>query len=128
MHKENFASLVFHTYGVLADHPFEDAPEISVFRHAENQKWFAVTMKIKRAKLIPQGEGDLEIVNFKCAPEVIESLAGIERGLFPAYHMNKTHWLTAALDGSCDIQTLGWLLGISYELTKKKTTKVDREP
>ena len=59
-------------------------------------------------------------MNMKCAPEVIESIAGVEPGIYPAYHMNKTHWLTVALDGSCDDATVEWLLGISYDLTRPK--------
>ncbi len=33
--------------------------------------------------------------------------------------MNKTHWLTVAL-AECETDTLMWLLGISYDLTKPK--------
>lgn len=121
MDKKDFEALVFDTYGIQADHPFEDNPEISVFRHESNQKWFAVSMPVRRKKLAFSGDGCVEVVNLKSAPEVIESLAGIEPGLFHAYHMNKTHWITAVLDGSCDEATLVWLLGISYDLTKKKS-------
>ena len=123
MTKEEFSALVFDTYGVMADCPFEDSPEILVFRHERNQKWFAVTMPVKKKRLGIGGEETVDIVNLKCAPEVIESLAGIEPGLYPAYHMNKTHWITATLDGACDEETLAWLLGISYELTSRKKKK-----
>lgn len=123
MNKTEFEALVLDTYGIRADCPFEDDPEIHIFRHENNQKWFAALMPVKRARLALSGDGYVDAVNLKCAPEVIESLAGIEPGLFPAYHMNKTHWITAALDGSCDDATLSWLLGISYDLTKKKSKK-----
>jgi predicted DNA-binding protein (MmcQ/YjbR family) len=58
----------------------------------------------------------------KCAPEVIESIAGVEPGIYRAYHMNKTHWLTVALP-YCGEDTVAWLLGISHELTARKITK-----
>ncbi len=38
--------------------------------------------------------------------------------MFPAYHMNKAHWLTIALDGSAEEEKLKFLLDMSYELTK----------
>ena len=41
-----------------------------------------------------------------------------EAGMFPAYHMNKAHWLTIALDGSAEEEKLKFLLDMSYELTK----------
>jgi predicted DNA-binding protein (MmcQ/YjbR family) len=33
--------------------------------------------------------------------------------------MNKTHWLTVCLE-ECDADTILWLMGISYDLTRTK--------
>ena len=43
-----------------------------------------------------------------------------EPGFFPAYHMNKTHWITAALDGSADDEKIKFVLERSFDLTKPK--------
>lgn len=117
MTREELEALVFDAYGVRADYPFEEDLLTGVFRH-ESGKWFAIAMKIPERKLGKDTDRQIDVVNFKCAPEVIESLAGIETGIYPAYHMNKMHWLTVHL-AECDPDTLSWLLGISYELTKK---------
>ena len=111
---------IFDTYGVEADYPFEEDFETGVFRHKGSRKWFGIAMNIDYSKIIPGRNGSVDVVNLKCAPEVIESIAGVEPGIFRAYHMNKTHWLTVALDGSCDDETVGWLIGISYDLTGRK--------
>ena len=118
MNRKEFEALVLDTYNVRADYPFEEDITTGVFRH-ENGRWFAIAMNIPGAKLGLDGR-NIDVVNFKCAPEVIESIAGVEPGIFRAYHMNKTHWLTVALDGSCDDGTVSWLLGISYDLTRGK--------
>ena len=76
-------------------------------------------MKISEKKLGHAGDRTVDVVNFKCAPEVIESIAGVESGIYRAYHMNKNHWLTVCL-GECDDDTINWLLTISYELTMPK--------
>lgn len=34
--------------------------------------------------------------------------------------MSKKHWLTLALDGSCDDETLRWVTQISFDLTRRK--------
>ena len=115
MTRGEFEELVFDTYGVRADYPFEDDLETGVFRHGSG-KWFALAMMVKGNKLGKKTDSTLEVVNLKCAPEVIESLIGVEPGIYRAYHMNKTHWLSAVLS-ECDRDTLLWLLGISYELT-----------
>ena len=80
-------------------------------------------MKIPKLRLGLSGNDIIDVVNLKCAPEVVESLAGVESGIYRAYHMNKIHWLTVALDGSCDEDTIAWLLEISYDLTKPKIKK-----
>ena len=118
MTRSDFEALVFETYGIKADYPFEDDFESGVFRHASG-KWFALAMNISESKLGLMGDGRIDVVNLKCAPEVIESLAGAERGIYRAYHMNKIHWLTVSLP-ECDEKTVRWLLGISYELTSVK--------
>ena len=118
MTRKYFEELVFDTYNVKADYPFEDDFETGVFRH-ESGKWFALAMNISAKKLGKTSEMQIDVVNFKCSPEVIESIAGVEPGIYRAYHMNKTHWLTVALS-ECDDNTVLWLLAISYDLTKSK--------
>ena len=119
MTREEFEGLVLDFYGVRADYPFEEDFETGVFRHGDSGKWFAIAMRVSESKIGKSGSRLIDIVNFKCAPEVIESIAGVETGVYRAYHMNKTHWLTVALE-ECDVDTLTWLLNISYELTRRK--------
>ena len=79
-------------------------------------------MEVPRDKLGLPGTEMLDIVNFKCDPILISSLRG-ETGIFLAYHMNKTSWITAALDGSVQAETIKLLLDVSYELTKPTPRK-----
>ena len=122
MTRGEFEALVLDIYNVRADYPFEDDFVTGVFRHTDSGKWFGIAMNIPFAKIRPGGEGSVDVVNLKCAPEVIESIAGVEVGIYRASHMNKTHWLTVALD-ECDKDTILWLLGISYDLTRSKIRK-----
>ena len=119
MTRKEFEALIFDTYNVRADYPFEDDLMTGVFRHTDTGKWFALAMNISAKKLGKTSQMQTDVVNFKCSPEVIESLVGIEPGIYRAYHMNKTHWLTVALP-ECDEGMISWLLGISYELTRRK--------
>ena len=119
MTRSEFEALVLENYGVNADYPFEGDFETGVFRHGDSKKWFGIAMNIDYSKIVPYKKGTVEVVNLKCAPEVIESVAGVEPGVYRAYHMNKTHWLTLAL-GECDDATVAWFLNISYDLTQRK--------
>jgi predicted DNA-binding protein (MmcQ/YjbR family) len=49
-----------------------------------------------------------------------------ETGIFPAYHMNKAHWISALLDGSVEKEKLEWLLDLSFDLTNKKLKKAPK--
>ena len=118
LRKELEAYIVNH-YAAQPDYPWTDSPRAAVFHHAGNRKWFALVMEVPRDKLGLAGTEKLDIVNFKCDPILIASLRG-EPGIFPAYHMNKSSWITAALDGSVPAETIELLLHVSYELTKPK--------
>ena len=121
MTRKEFEELVFDTYNVRADYPFEDDFVTGVFRH-ESGKWFALAMNIGERKIGHDGDEKIDVVNLKCAPEVIESLAGIEPGIYRAYHMNKTHWLTVVFSEAEDA-LIKMLLDQSYDLTAKKRSK-----
>ena len=119
MNREELEAYILNHYSTEADYPWADTPRAAVFRHTGNRKWFALMMEVPREKLGLPGTEKLDIVNFKCAPILIASLRG-ETGIFPAYHMNKASWITAALDGSVPAETIELLLDVSYELTKPK--------
>lgn len=119
MERSDFEAFVSNIFGEKPDRPFEDDPTIAVFRHNDNRKWFGVVMTIPKKKLGIKDEGYIDIINLKCAEEIIDSLRG-ESGIYPAYHMNKRHWISVALDGSADLDTIEWLITISYQLTEKK--------
>lgn len=118
MNKRELAAYIEETYHCRPYQPWEGSPENEVFRHATNHKWFALSFPVDRMKLGLAGEGRIDIVNLKCDPALAGSLAQ-EAGIFPAYHMNKTHWISVALDGSVPDELLRYLLDMSYGLTKK---------
>lgn len=119
MNRNEFARYISEEYGVEGDFPFEKYPGYMVFRHQKSGKWFAVAMELPREKLGIEGDGAIDVVNLKCDPLLIGSLR-CESGFFPAYHMSKGNWITAALDGSVDDEHLMFLVDMSFELTKAK--------
>ena len=83
MTRREFEDIVFDTYNVRADYPFEEDFETGVFRHGSG-KWFAIAMRINEKKLGHSADSVIDVVNFKCAPEVVESIAGVEPGIYRA--------------------------------------------
>ncbi len=119
MTRPELEACIESAYGITADYPFTDDFVTAVFRHPGNRKWFAIAMRIPKTKLGIADDGIIDIVNVKCDPEVLRSFHG-QNGIYPAYHMNRNHWLTLTLDGRVSEDTTEFLLGISYDLTKNK--------
>ena len=94
-------------------------------RNRRNRKWFALVTTVSRSKLGLPGKQPVDIVNLKCDPLLIGSLR-MEPGFYPAYHMNKDNWITAALDGSAPDDTIRMLLEMSYAATAPKLRKKPR--
>jgi predicted DNA-binding protein (MmcQ/YjbR family) len=118
MTRQEFSSFIEDFYGIKYDCPFEDDLDTWVFRHPDNKKWFALVMTIKKRRLGIDSDEFINLVNMKCAPEIIDDLWK-ESGVFPAYHMNKKHWITVILDGSMPDERLFELIDNSYALGKK---------
>ena len=51
----------------------------------------------------------VEIIDLHADPEKIPHMVDNVK-LFPGFHMNKKHWLTLALDGSCSDETLQFVI------------------
>lgn len=103
-------------YGTEADYPFEDDFETAVLRHAGNRKWYGIVMRVSRRKFGFDGDEVIEVLNVKQPVEMFGSF-GPEDGVFPAYHMNKLHWVSILLpDAPPDV--VRFLLYASYESTR----------
>ena len=119
MTRQELERYILDTYPAQEDRPWLEYPGHQVFRHTGNKKWFALAMTLTRDKLGLPGEGLVDAVNLKCDPRLVPTLLG-EPGFLPAYHMNKTHWITARLDGTAQEEKILFVLGMSYDLTKPK--------
>ncbi len=119
MNREELRRYIMEEYRAENDFPWLKYPEYEVFRHPANRKWFVLVMEVTGDKLgLPDREMHA-VVNLKCDPLLIGSLR-TEPGFFPAYHMSKTSWITAALDGSVPDEKLKMLLELSFEATAPK--------
>ena len=98
------------------EYPWDDDQVDFVFRHANNKKWFALYMEVDGKRLGLDGTGLVSILNVKTGPLLQGSYLG-RPGIFAAYHMNKTNWVTIVLD-RVDQSTIKELLDISWDLTR----------
>ena len=118
MTKQEFLEYCLSTYGISPDYPFDDWMESAVFRHADNKKWYAIVLRVSRRKFGLDCDEVIDVVNLKLPTEMFGSF-GVSDGVYPAYHMNKLHWVSVLLSDAAD-DTVKFLVNASYEATKGK--------
>ena len=118
MTKQDFLEYCLDTYGTSPDYPFDEDFETAVLRHTNNRKWYAIVMKVSRRKFGFDGDEVIDVVNLKLPAEMFGSFDATD-GVYPAYHMNKLHWISVLLpDAAEDI--VQFLVNVSFEATKDK--------
>ena len=122
MNREQFIQYISDEYGINGEYLWAKYPLFCVFRHSGNRKWFAIVMDVPKYKLGLEGTDALDVVNLKCDPIHIGSLRK-EPGIFPAYHMSKSNWVSIALDGSVPDEQIKILLDMSYDETAPKAKR-----
>lgn len=104
-------------YGNQLEYLWEKSPDTAVLRHEGNQKWYAVLMRIPWDRLDKGREGLVEAVNLK-HDQVTDLLS--QKGIYPAFHMNKRYWISVAFDDTLSDSAVLELIERSWNLTSKK--------
>lgn len=117
MTRQELFALAAQRYGTAPEYPWQD--DNAVLRRKDNEKWYAVVLRVAASKLGPEETGELELLNVKCDPVLLSSLR-TQTGYFPAYHMNKEKWLSIRLGKRELDEAIADLLALSYELTGPK--------
>ena len=119
MTKHSFLSYCSGTYNTSPDYPLDEDFETAVLRHADNRKWYALVMRVSRRKFGFDSDEVIDVVNLKLPVEMFGSF-GAADGVYPAYHMNKLHWISVLLPDAPE-DVVQFLVNVSFEATK--TTK-----
>ncbi len=109
---------VLHKYGNEFEYLWEKFPDNAVFRRKDNKKWYGAVLTVARNKIGLDGSDKIEVIDLRATPEEIGRLIDGEK-YFPAYHMNKKHWITICLDGTVGFEEIYRRIDDSYVLAKK---------
>lgn len=113
-------------YGTEPEYLWHDTQWNAVLRNQENNKWYAVILKVEESRLGLQENRIVDILDIKCAPNLIGSPRQ-RLGFLPGYHMNKNSWITILLDGTVPEKGFKNLIDLSYQLTQLKRVSI-RKP
>ena len=124
MTKQQLFEYCLNTYGASPDYPFDEDFETAVLRHADNRKWYALVMRVSRRKFGFDSDEVIDVVNLKLPTEMFGSF-GAADGVYPAYHMNKLHWISVLLPDVPD-DVVQFLTNVSFEATRAKPKRAKR--
>ncbi|MDU4714035.1 MAG: MmcQ/YjbR family DNA-binding protein [Gemella haemolysans] len=105
-------------YGGNHVNPFKKHPDILAFVNEKN-KWYALMSNVEYNKLNKTSNiiTKVKILNVKYPTDKILEIID-NKNIFPAYHMNKKHWISIVLDKNIKLETIKELIDISYSLVK----------
>ncbi len=106
-------------YGVEPEYLWQN-DDTAAIRHSDTKKWFAAYMKmLPKSKFGLISDEKTDVINLKCDPIFSFSIVD-NKGIFPAWHMNKEHWISVFLDGTVSAEEIYPLIKMSFQLTDKK--------
>ena len=105
-------------YGENHVNPFKKHPDILAFVNEKN-KWYALMSNVEYNKLNKTSNiiTKVKILNVKYPTDNISDIID-NQNIFPAYHMNKKHWISIVLDKNIKLEMIKELIDISYSLVK----------
>ena len=113
------AAAILDRYCVEPDFPWDEGKHDTsgVFRHGSNKKWFGLIMNIDRRLLDKSADEEaIDVMNLKADESRTAALHKI-RGIYPAYHMNHSKWISVTLDDTLEDRDVMDLVDESFRLT-----------
>lgn len=110
---------ILQKYKVEPDFPWAKGKYKSygVFRHKDTKKWFAIIMDISWHSLLKNKNfATVDIINLKV--EFVEYFKN--KGIYPAYHMDKENWVSITLDETLEDDVITNIIDLSFNVTNEK--------
>ena len=124
MDREWVINYVKEKYDVEPEYLWKKYPTYCIFRNRETRKRFWLIGDVNNDKLQVWGEWKTDVLNVKSDPWMIEYLR-TQWWYRPAYHMNKTNWISLLLGQLfTKDETIKTLIDISYKYSCKDWKKL----
>ena len=126
--REQLFAYIKEKYKVSLEYLWRRYPGYAVFRHDDNQKWFALVMDVPGNKLGLETKEIVDIVNVKIADSFLADFLVRKEGFFRGYHFSKGNWLSLLLNGTVEFDEISKWLEESYHATASAKEKQALRP
>ena len=116
--RQKWSKWIIETIVPYCGNPFEKTEALG-FMVEDKGKWYGLMMEVPLQKLGVASQANALVLNVKIHPEDKERLIATD-GVFEAYHMNKKHWISIALNVCTDDALIKECIYTSYKCVVKK--------
>lgn len=128
MMRERIIEHIRKEYKADPEYLWSRFPDYAVFRHADNNKWFAILMNVRRDRIGLEGDGSTDIINVKLSDPLFADFLSRQPGYRRGYHFSRGSWVSILLDGSVSFEEICRWLEESYQTTASKEKKKKIRP
>ena len=128
MDRQTVYDYIRRKYKTKPEYPWRRYPEYAVFRHQDNNKWFALQAVVSGDKVGLRDSEYVDVINLKVDDPFFRDMMIREEGIMPAYHMNKMHWISVRLDGTVPEEKVFELIDMSFLATASARKKAKMRP
>lgn len=115
MNKETFREFCLSLPGTVENSPWNE-PQYEMLRtYTVGDKWFVLE------------DTDKNFIDVKASPDSISEMQSKYQGAFPAWHMNKEHWLGVRLESDVPDEVIKSLVRQGYDLIVGHLSKQKKE-
>lgn len=126
--RERLFAHIRAAYGTEPEYLWSRFPGYAVFRHRDNDKWFALVMDVPADRLGLPGRELRNILNVKLADSMLAETLTRKEGYRKGYHIRRGNWISILLDGTVPFEEVcGWLEE-SYMNTASREEREKRRP
>ncbi len=115
MNTEELRDYCLSQKGTVENMPWTEPQYSMLVTFTVGGKWFCLV------------DLDKKFIDVKCAPETVAEMQSRYQGAFPAWHMNKEHWLGVKLESDVPDSVIKELLTDGYRLILTKLPKSVKE-
>ena len=126
--REQLFDYVKNKYKTEPEYLWRRFPDHAIFRHSDNEKWFALVMNVGKDKMGLIGNETVDILNVKMPEQLLADTLIEQEGYMRGYHISKGNWISIMLDGSVSFDDICHWLEESYITTASKQTKHKLRP
>ena len=112
------ANMISEKYNDEFEFPWEKYEGAGIIRNPKTKKWYALIMDVDKSKIQKNKKGLVEIINLKLSKDHVAEITKLPN-FYPAYHMNKNHWITIILDESIKDEKIMELIEESHSFSQK---------